>query len=138
MATLTSASAPVPGYERYVGKRETFRIYNSFTPLLPLERVQRTGQLSQWGELPKSSPLIILGDAVNEQSAREFERLKTSLRSQRLTSKYQLRLLDHSRLNYYMALMGHPKRRLDYPSTGLTAILVASQLCPPQTGHASR
>ena len=34
-----------------------------------------------------------------------------------------------SALRYYEALAGHPRKRLDYPSTGLHAILFASSLC---------
>ena len=114
--------ARVKGYERWVGSRETFRVLNS-PSALPDD--PRKLPRPSWGSPPRGEGITVLVDATSEVHARLFFRQKHL----EVPGKYKLRLIDHSILRLVHALHGQPRLRIDYPSTGLKAIVIAALLC---------
>jgi len=123
-------TAPVRGFEEYVGSRETFRVlngpYEQYVAGLPAAYPRG------WGTPPPDgSPVRVLADVTSAENARQWAALAEAWRRAAgpRRARAQLLLKDHAVLHYYLALLGHPRHRPDYPSTGLLAILVASLRC---------
>ena len=121
-AVIRLNDAPVKGYERWVGSRETFRVLNS-PSALPDD--PRKLPRPSWGTPPHGEGVTVLADATSEAQARIYFRQKRL----EVPGKYKLRLIDHSLLRYIHALRGQPRLRVDYPSTGLQAVVIAASLC---------
>jgi len=137
-------AAPVRGYERYVGTRETVRVLNAAHPGY-LYRLPGA-MPPHWGVRPADgSPIIIVSDATSPSSAEQWvqmqRRFTASAKSARPLATFVLK--DHSLLNYYLALHADRRQksdtttpkpgrgpwRPDYPSTGLLAVMLATLTC---------
>jgi hypothetical protein len=130
--------APVRGYERYVGSKETVRVLNAAHPSY-LHRLPRL-MPPHWGKPPvNGTPVLVLADASSAQAGelfvsaqQRFAAAASAVAAVRPLARLVLK--DHSVLHYYLALHADRRRRrvgwrADYPSTGLLAILLATLSC---------